>query len=76
MSKGEFVATVVGLTTLLMLLVAAQVGVMVTLQQFENAGLLQARSIIVLALGLVVSTGALFGGFALAVARLVEEVKP
>ena len=76
MSKGEFVATVVGLTTLLMLLVAAQVGVMVTLQQFENAGLLQARSIIVLALGLVVSTVALFGGFALAVARLVEEVKP
>ena len=76
MSKGEFVATVVGLTTLLMLLVAAQVGVMVTLQQFENAGPLQAQSIIVLALGLVVSTAALFGGFALAVARLVEEVKP
>jgi len=74
MSKGEFVATVVGLTTLLMLLVAAQVGVMVTLQQFENAGLLQAKSIIVLALGLLVSIAALFAGFALAVARLMDEV--
>ena len=74
MSKGEFVATVVALTTLLMLLVAAQAGVMITLQQFEDAGLLQAKSIIVLALGLLVSIAALFGGFALAVARLMDEV--